>query len=271
MIKKHISFNIILGSIILLNLNSFDVKAQEPLTIAIIQYNTLMTTEVGKGIMTGIVYEAFKNQNLPVRFKVYPTKRIPKVLETDDVCAGMGGKRWFNNVDQYSSVNFYDPRLRAFYMKDRYPNGVPFRNVEDLKGYVLGYILGGSFSKVLQEKQIPDVEYVRNNRSNIQKLYLKRIDLAVMTLAAGLSDITHLYPQEKEKFGIAKNSLMRIQGTLVFAPKCAQYYDSFRVGLANIWKNGVYKSIIEQYYNFDKYGKLSVPTELITLTADNKK
>ena len=174
----------------------------------------------------------------------------------------IGGKKWFSNFDEYKSVNIQNPTLHGFYLKDKYPDGIKFEKVEDLKNYDIGYILGGSFTKILAAKNMNNVQFVKTNRVNIQKLYMKRIDVAVMTLPAGLIDIRQLYPKEVDKFGVLPKVVMQPQGYTVFSSVCDNYYHKFKQGLINIWDNGRYEKIMFEYYAGSEHAKNTIPPEL---------
>lgn len=113
--------------------------------------------------MTDIVAEAFLNQRVPVHYRIYPAKRVLQAMQRGEVCAAISGKQPNKNVATYSAVHTYSPSLRVFYMKDRFPSGLDFNDVEELERYSIGYILGGAFNKVLQEKRLFNVEFVRDN------------------------------------------------------------------------------------------------------------
>ncbi|QTA82325.1 Solute-binding protein family 3 domain-containing protein, MltF-like [Desulfonema limicola] len=216
--------------------------------IATIDYPPLMGVQ--NGVMTEIVTEAFKSQGFTIEYKIYPMARIVwSVTEGNDL-AVVGSRAWFHKADTIKNVHpvsIYFTGLNFFSLKEKFPQGVIFEKLEDLKNYKIGYVRGGSLIPIFNKANLTP-ELVTTLSQNASKVYTGRIDMFAATELGGWGVIQKSYPDEVDKFTISKKHIHQINGDIVFAKDQIALMNIFQQGFETIKNNGTYLNILKKYY-----------------------
>ena len=125
-------------------LSSYAVETAKAIRIVTIDHPPLMGKE--DTALSQITKAAFLTQGISVYFDIYPIVRIKWALDENKSSAVIGTRSWFfekQASDEIISVNIYETTLHMFYLKDRFPNGINFQKLEELKEYRVGYVFGG--------------------------------------------------------------------------------------------------------------------------------
>lgn len=228
--------------------------------IATIDYPPLMGVQ--NGVMTEIVTEAFKSKGITIEYKIYPMSRIVwSVTEGNDL-AVVGSRAWFhkaNNIKNVHPVSIYYTGLNFFSLKEKFPQGVIFEKLEDLKKYKIGYVRGGSLIPIFNKANLK-LELVTALSQNASKVYTGRVDMFAATELGGWGVIQKHYPNEMNKFTISKKYIHQINGDIVFAKNQVALMEIFQQGFEIIKNNGTYLKILKKYYI-----NIEIPDKLLEL------
>jgi len=222
-----------------------------PKTIQIttIDYPPLLGSK--SGLITEIVTEAFKSKEITVEYKIYPMARIVwSVTEGSKVVAAVGSRDWFHKADVAENVHFvsiYFTGLIFFSLKEKFPHGVEYDKLEDLKKYEIGYVRGGSLIPIFKKANL-NLQLVATISQNVLKLHKGRVDMFAATELGGWAVIRKYYPEEVNKFSVSDKFIHHINGDIIFAKNQEALTDIFNQGLEIIKNNGSYLNILKKYY-----------------------
>lgn len=221
---------------------------KKPIVIATIDYPPLMGTR--EGIMTDLAREAFKAVDIPITFIIVPMSRIEWIVSNANTDAAVGSMDWIHNDSAKSSLKhtciFYTG-FHFFYLKNKFPNGLKFDDICELKHHRIGYIRGGALSPIFEQKGIkPD--WVADLSRNARKLFLNRIDMFAATEISGWTVINNHYPEYSHKLAMDTHILKDIYGDVIFGPNQSDLHESFQIGFDIIKENGTFLNIFKSYY-----------------------
>ncbi|WP_432460082.1 MULTISPECIES: substrate-binding periplasmic protein [unclassified Agarivorans] len=201
-------------------------------------------------IMTDITTAAFNAMGIAVTYKVYPLARVVRAVTSNSVVGALGSNSWFHYAPADEPVAFirmYSLNMLLFYLKSRFPEGLKYQDLSELKDYQIGYIRGGSLIPVFEREGIkPDL--VRNLSQNVHKVYAGRDDMFAATELGGWAIIERYYPEHVDKFSSAEQAILNISGDIIFASQQRYLAALFQQGFEAIKANGEYLTIIQKYY-----------------------
>ncbi len=146
-----------------------------------------------------------------------------------------------------------------FFLKERFPQGMDYEKLEDLKKYKIGYVRGGSLIPIFKNANL-EPELAASLAQNVQKIYSGRDDMFAATELGGWAVIEKYYPDEVNRFARADKSIHHINGDIVFAKNQQNLMDTFKQGFDIIKNNGTYLKILKDYY-----GNREIPAKLLEL------
>ncbi len=225
-----------------------DTKKKPFILLQTINYPPLMG--VKGGLMTDIVKESFAEEGIRIKYKIWPMARIIWGVINNRASAVVGSRAWFLNAegaDKLRPVRIYNTAFHFFYMKERFPQGITFTSIKELKKYRIGYIRGGGLTIVLKKADIKP-KLVKELIQNIKKCFHGRIDMHVATELAGWGAVQDVYPDQTDKFTMIDKPILKIDGDIIFAENQKTLEETFRRGLKKIKKNGIYLQILKKYY-----------------------
>jgi len=220
----------------------------QDLTIATVDYPPLMGLE--GGIMTDLVKAAFETQAIRVKYEIYPVAKIAwSILEGRDIPV-VGSVGWFH-VDlqkmQLHSVQLYSGNLHLFYLKRKFPDGLRYQNLNDLRQFSIGYIHGGSLIPLFADAGVHP-QLVNNLEQNVKKVYAERIDMFAAMELGGWAMISRNFSDYAHEFEMAENPIHRVSGDAIFPPSQQHLKAVLEKGVAEIRSNGDYVKIYQRYY-----------------------
>ncbi|MGF1740380.1 transporter substrate-binding domain-containing protein [Vibrio profundum] len=220
-------------------------------TITIATIDVPPLTPYKNGLVSEIVRQAFKLENIHVEYHLYPLTRIPWALEKNKECAAIGTTRWFAKTNIEISVqHVYYGRASLFYLKENFPNGFDFNQLDEIKQYRIGTYLGGALDKFFVNNGfINNIQLVPSLHQNMKKLILGRIDFVATLLYPTLKFIEAEYPNYIDEINYAKTPLFIGQLGIIFTPRCKEMKERFTKGFYNLRQSGEYRKIIESHFH----------------------
>ncbi|MEH6346124.1 MAG: transporter substrate-binding domain-containing protein [Bermanella sp.] len=212
--------------------------------IAMIDYPPLMASN--GGIMNDLAEAAFQSQGVKVDFQIQPMSRITYSLENGSIPAVLGTQSW-SFKSKVVPVRLFFSGLYFFSLKEKFPNGVEFKTLEELSKYEIGYSRGGALIPIFNKAKLNPILVVKGDQ-NVKKLYFGRIDMFASTELAGWGIIEKHYPKNINEFTMSKKYIHQITGDIIFANHQQELIQTFRKGLKHIKGNGVFLKVLQKYY-----------------------
>lgn len=198
-----------------------------------------------QGVITEIIREAFKHAGYEVKIKFFPWKRALEMTRQGEFNALFTA--WYRE-DREQWFGFSDPlpianEIGFYKRKDR---KISYRTIEDLRPYKIGTVRGYSNPAEFDKAKL-DTEEVTEDRLNIQKLAVGRIDLALIDKIIGQHIIDTELPESAQKLEWLDPPLKIDDQYLMFSKKFDDYREKiadFNRGLHQIIEAGIVKAII---------------------------
>jgi len=242
--------------------------ASENITMAVIDSPPYYIAHPGPGEKRGVAIdlttEVWQAMDVDVSFRFIPMARaVWSVIEQRNT-AMLGTPQWFakeNKAHLIEAVDLLIIRFLFFYKKDRFPDGLSYDQLHELKQYRIGNVRGSSTLPLFQRAGL-NLELVGEVEQNFKKLYADRIDLAVGVDLSGWAILQKLYPSSIHQFSTIKKPFFSAYVSAVFLKEQTDLIQKFRNGLEKILGNGTYQRIIKEYYGRDLVLEDIVPENL---------
>lgn len=251
-----------------LSINSF---ASEKVTLSTIEYPPLFQSKVipgkGYGIASDLTIEAFKAVDIDAKFDFIPMVRCVESVTLKKYPANLGSINWFTKDKKENLavvVDLFYINFMLFHKKKRFPEGITYENLSELKKYNIGNVRGSSTTPVV-EKAALNIEWVSKLELNFKKLYADRLDFAISGGISGWALIRELHPDSVNDFTTVKKPILKVPIGLVFHKDQGNLIKKFKKGIDTILENGKYYEILERYY-----GKDQVSDEIFTSNIKDK-
>jgi len=258
-----ISFILLITSLIIAPRVSAEQEIQY-IDIVTIDYPPLLGK---KGtIMTDISTKAFLAMGIVPKYKTYPMARVVRAIASKTAVAALGSRNWFHQstIDNMPLfIKLYSLRMRFFYLKSRFPNGLNYHKLPDLAGYKIGYTRGGALIPLFEKENITP-QLVSTIRQSLHKTHAGRDDMFAATEIAGWATINEYYEDEVNEFSASENIIQQLSADIIFASDQQYLYETYKKGLNIILQNGTYLRIVKNYY-----GKREIPKHIIEMINNN--
>ncbi|WP_320176268.1 transporter substrate-binding domain-containing protein [Maridesulfovibrio sp.] len=199
------------------------------------------------GFSTEIVRAALKAVGLEPELEYYPWKRSINLVEAGEAA---GSFPWSKTPEREKQLLFSDPlhstREVLFYMKSKFPDGLKFNSLSDLKTYVIGGTAGYWYEKAFKEAGLK-VDYVSDTKTSFKKLERGRVDLIPENELVGWTIIKEMFPGQENKFGATTDTTRSGQMYVIFSKDKAELVTMFNEGLKKIKSDGIYSAILKKY------------------------
>jgi polar amino acid transport system substrate-binding protein len=201
-----------------------------------------------QGVITEIIREAFKHAGYEVKIKFLPWKRALEMTRQGEFNALFTAwyreerEQWFGFSDPLPIAN----EIGFYKRKD---HKISYRKIEDLRPYKIGTVRGYSNPAEFDKEKL-DTEEVTEDRLNIQKLALGRIDLVLIDKIIGQHIIDTELPESAQKLEWLNPPLKIDNQYLMFSKKFDDYQEEiadFNRGLRQIIEAGIVKAIIAKH------------------------
>jgi polar amino acid transport system substrate-binding protein len=237
--------------IFFLSLSSTKASDIKEVTLATGEWPPYTSEYIGSyGAFSKIVSAVFTEMGIKPIYKFYPWKRAEIEVREGHAFATFpytmtpGRRKDYHFSD---SMAFNTGRL--FYNTSKYPNGISFKDIQDLNKYKIGGTLGYWYEDKFRQMGL-NIEYVATDEQNIQKLHLKRVDLVPLDEMVGLLIIRKLYPDKIDSFAFVEKPLNQDSLHVMFSrtyPHAAELEERFRNAFIRIKEKGIYQKIINKY------------------------
>lgn len=206
------------------------------------------------GLVNVIVKEAFKIQNIDVKYKFYPWKRALAYVKCEKNKKYKATTVWIKTKQRNMTFLYSDkPIIKTintfFYLKNT--NFEWKGDLLYLKKFRVGTSLGYSYSQefenaVNQKILNPDVGL--DDLKNLKKLLLKRIDVFICEKNVCLTLMKkYLLKKEQEKITYSKKPLSIEPCYLLFKKNKIQLKKEFDIGFEKFIKSERYQKIVEKF------------------------
>lgn len=221
----------------------------EKITLAIGDWEPYTSNRDKSGkIAEIIVYEAYKLENIDVKFVYYPWIR-----SYDYVKDGKhpGSFPWFRTEERLNDfIINKEPiiieKTVFFHLKIL---DFDWENYSDLKKYRIGGTIGYAQSQMLEDQGLK-IEYVAIEDLNYKKILAGRLDLYANSIYAGIFQIKYLFDEkEASLFTYHKRIITEQPMFMLFSknnPNSKIYSKKLDSGLIKLKESGRYKEILSK-------------------------
>ena len=232
----------------------------EQIEILTINYPPLFQSEAssggGHGIACDITVAAFKEVGVEVKYKFIPLARCVYSIEKEKNPANLGTINWYkkeNKLDLVQGVDLFTTKLLLFYKKKKFPQGITYENLSDMKKYKIGNIRGSATTPVVEKAGL-NIDWANDLEQNFKKLNGDRFDFAIAVDSAGWAMIETLFPDKQDEFEAIDKPILTIPISLIFHKNQSELVTRYKTGLGKIVKSGDLINIMETYYGKGRVG-----------------
>ncbi|MBV8047123.1 MAG: transporter substrate-binding domain-containing protein [Paludibacterium sp.] len=211
----------------------------------------------GFGVLSRVVTEAFKLQNVQVRYVFFPNNRTLQSARTGAVDGSLG---WAKTPERQRDLLYTDPVMNlrmVFFQRKDHP--VKWQQLRDLAGYRIGATTGNTYSDEfaqLQQAGVLKVETAPDDVANFRKLMAGHLDLFPIDAEVGAMLLM-------QAFSAGQRQQIEMQGTPFWSapmhvviwkgqPQAAELVRRFNLGLQQLRRTGEFNRLVsdtrEQIY-----------------------
>lgn len=238
---------------------SININANEKITVAAFEYPPIYQNEESKGLSCEIVIESFKTVGVDVEIIFQPVTRMVVMVADGQAMCGIGGTVLFELPEIKSKVTISLPVQYVsqgfFYSKKKFPNGINYKNLDELSGYNIGVLNGSGIMKFLEKNKSLHLDPNTIHDGSAKQLQSGRIDLWAIVDLTGIMYMNKLFAKEAVNYTYSK-PFNKGDVSVVFSKKLDPnniYKNKFMEGLAKIKKSGKYMEIMAKYYGGKEY------------------
>jgi len=217
----------------------------------------------GQGMVCELVTAAFHITGYEVIYEFYPLTRLLDTLIDGKVACIVRDIAPEEREQFIVSKPIYLSENVLFYKKSKFPSGIDFKDLTELKRYTFGIKNGSELTiKLLNDKGLT-VDLANSSEQLFIKLNMDRTDFAVATDIGGL-EILKIMNLNRDDFGYTK-FISSSKRSMIFLKNSRneKIISDFNIGYKTIMKNGTYKNILEKYYGAGK-----VPVNVLNLVNE---
>lgn len=241
-----------------------DAAAEQKVVISSVIYPPLvfkLNDQVKEeGMLREIASKAYQASGYKANYELIPMSRNVWSIDKRMADACLGAMEWFRRQgkeDLVSHVDLVNLKFVAFYRKSRFPDGIEFKALSDLRGYTFGNVRGSSSQHILESAGLR-IDLVKNVKLNFKKLEADRFDFAVAFRITGTYLAGVMFQGKEDQFAYIDKHLLDMPLSMIFLKQNKFMKKKFEKGLMKIVRDGTYYSILEKYY-----GKGKVPDDII--------
>jgi polar amino acid transport system substrate-binding protein len=217
------------------------------------------------GLAVDVTRAAGKAAGVDVVIETVPMARIGVSFAENEHCALIGLKGWIEdkNVDT-EALDILNLGFVFYYKKTRFPQGLSYKTLEELKPYTIGNVRGSTTLDSLEAARL-NLQLVGDVTLVFKMLEADRIDLAVGGDITGRLVIRALYPEKISQLESTAHPFFTTMVCVIFKKTDSETITKFKDGLRAIYKNGVYQKILETYCPPGVTGKDLIPQYIYNL------
>jgi ABC-type amino acid transport substrate-binding protein len=230
------------------------VFAVEKIEVAAFEYPPIYQDARDKGLSGELVIAAFKAVGIDAELHFYPVARMVLYVSAGREACALGGAVLFKDPQVAPKVRVSGPIQRVsqvfLYDRRRYPSGIEFGALKQLRNYRIGALHSSGIMKYLQESEALALSPNTSHDGSAKQLQAGRIDLWAVVDLTGHYYMKKYFPDEAKYFAQTA-SFNKGDISLVCSRQRdtdGAYLQKFSEGLAQIRKNGTYVRIMAKYY-----------------------
>jgi polar amino acid transport system substrate-binding protein len=168
------------------------------------------------GLLAEIVAQTFRHMEVESRLEFQPWRRGQAEV--------LAGRAWatFPYVKTperektylFSRKPLFDNRIVFFYRRNRFPDGLEWRRMSDLRQWTIGGVRGYWYEKDLKRSGLK-AEYATTVDAAIRMLRIGRFDLLLLSELVGWHGIERMFPEEREAFAILERPYTTVPSWLM--------------------------------------------------------
>ncbi|MDG9667085.1 transporter substrate-binding domain-containing protein [Hahella sp. CR1] len=244
-------------------LPSCPATAQETITIATGEYIPWTSQEAPQGgFVNHVIQEAFKRQDIDVRFEYFLWARSYELARQGMFQAA---SYWVCSEDRQKDFICSDPLVeeKTVFFHSKSKVITQWDTLEDLRGYRIGATIGYTYTKefwAAANSGMLNVGAVPEDEQNFNMLLMDRLDLCLMGQVAGLTLLRKKFPKYAADL-ITYHPKPLVTATLhLLFPKAnsdsKRLVRQFNMGLKQVWDEGLYRAYTDDLMA----GKYDPPT-----------
>ncbi|MGD9368903.1 MAG: transporter substrate-binding domain-containing protein [Desulfobacteraceae bacterium] len=226
-------------------------SAETPLIIATGELPPYVSTNPKESVMTEVFNELGRLMDVTFVFRFMPWKRCESAVQELEA---WGAIPYVLTPEREKKYYFSDKLFNRegkffYYSRKGTPKQIPFAVLSDLKGYIIGGVIGYYYEKTFLDAKL-SVEYVAEDEQNFWKLRAGKVDLIIADEIVGRYIIRKRFPLDVEKFFTISKPLDVIGDYLITSkkyPDTQKLLIKFNLALEKIKGNGTYQRILDQY------------------------
>ncbi|BEV71764.1 hypothetical protein THUN1379_12460 [Paludibacterium sp. THUN1379] len=208
----------------------------------------------GHGLLSRVVSEAFRLQNVKVHYVFYPNNRNLQSARTGAVDGSLG---WAITPERQKDLLYTDPVMSlrmVFFQRKDHP--LSWKSLQDLSDSRIGITTGNTYSQEfgrLQSAGILHTETSPDDLSNLRKLLAGHIDLFPIDSEVGALMLMQHFPRAQRVQVEAQDKPFWIAKVHVVIwrhhPQAAELVRRFNRGLSQLRASGEFNRLIENTRN----------------------
>jgi polar amino acid transport system substrate-binding protein len=231
--------------------------ASKPIKVSSTVYPSFSQPDLMPGLGNGVLYDltvqAYKAVDSEVQIDFIPMARIVWSVTENNYDAALGTINWFAKEQKdhlVEAVDLLTANIVFFYKKKRFPDGIAYEQLSELKKFKVGSLRGSATIPLLEKAGITP-ELVAELDQNFKKLDAGHIELTVAIDLTGRNILKKLFPDAADDYATVKKPVLSITTSMAFPKGQSAPLQAFKKGLDRILENGTFYEIIERYYGKD--------------------
>ena len=227
---------------------------RESVVVGAFEYPPIYQDSPDPGLACEIVLAAFDAAGMDARLEFLPVLRMIQTLAKGNLPCAIGGEVLFREDHVRTAVSLSAPFmfvLQTFIFDSaRFPDGIPYSSLADLRHLRIGVLNGSGVMRYLSEPAVLSLDKNVSHEGSAKQLLSGRIDLWGIVDLTGFLFLRNLFPDDASRFSAAKPFNRGDISLAVsnLADPDARLLRAFETGLAAIKANGKYLEIMAKYY-----------------------
>jgi len=225
--------------------------AETTLVIATGELPPYVSEIKNESFLTEVLHEVGREMGVNFVFKFMPWKRCELALESHEA---WGAVPYVQIPERDKKYYFSEKLLNRqskffYYSPDGKQKQIPYAELSDLKGYIIGGVRGYYYEQTLLQAGL-HVELVTTDELNFRKLKAGKVDLIPSDEVVGFYIIRKRYPREVGNFFMLSKPLDELTDHLMTSknyPDTQRLLTRFNAALKKIKENGVYQRILDTH------------------------
>lgn len=244
--------SVIIGIILSLSLFTTSPVLAKEITFAVGEWAPFIGSELKNfGPLAEIVTLATEKAGYSAKLKFMPWSRAMGMVETGKMVATFPWSHTQERADKgclYPKTPILVSSWVAFFLKEKYPEGITVKTLEDLKPYKMVGLSQYWYEKPAMEAGI-DIHLVLKSESAWKLLQRGRKDIMVEERYVGNGEINKFFPNEAASFGHSDAFKVTEQFVLFSEknPNGAEAKEKIDAALQALVNDGTYEKIMKQH------------------------